>query len=160
MEYYSLKKSEAILVSLKGFIVDGDRLLVLKTLDDDHVNFRHRWGLPGGLLEMNEDIGAGLKREIEEETGLKVDVKEVVAVGDFWHQGFTFKDGRRVKVRIVEIGYRCQYLGGGISLSHEHSSYQWATRAELKKLKITPDSEDLIEAYIKGNPGDIKKRHP
>lgn len=35
---------------------------------------RHPWGLPGGWLKKGEDPAAAVKREIEEELGLKVDV--------------------------------------------------------------------------------------
>ena len=32
------------------------------------------WGLPGGLLELDESLPAGLAREVKEETGLDVSV--------------------------------------------------------------------------------------
>jgi ADP-ribose pyrophosphatase YjhB (NUDIX family) len=47
-----------------------------------------RWCLPGGHIEFHEDfITAGL-REVEEETGLEVEVKGILSVvSNFWDHG-------------------------------------------------------------------------
>lgn len=44
---------------------DGSVLLVRLT-------YRDRWGLPGGLIKRNEDVGVCARREVEEEIGLDV----------------------------------------------------------------------------------------
>jgi 8-oxo-dGTP diphosphatase len=46
---------------------DGALLLV-------RVVYRDGWGLPGGLVNRREDIGACARREVREETGLAVDL--------------------------------------------------------------------------------------
>jgi 8-oxo-dGTP diphosphatase len=43
-------------------------------------SYRHRWGLPGGLLERGEDVDAGARREAVEEVGLEVDLEGEPAV--------------------------------------------------------------------------------
>lgn len=55
-------------VSIKGLVVnDGNVLLI-----DEGPKQGGRWELPGGGLDFGEDIHGALKREIEEEIGLKV----------------------------------------------------------------------------------------
>jgi ADP-ribose pyrophosphatase YjhB (NUDIX family) len=36
--------------------------------------YRRRWGFPGGLLQRNEEVGDGARREVLEEVGLEVDL--------------------------------------------------------------------------------------
>jgi ADP-ribose pyrophosphatase YjhB (NUDIX family) len=43
-------------------------------------SYRHRWGLPGGLLERGEEADAGARREAVEEVGLEVELEGEPAV--------------------------------------------------------------------------------
>lgn len=53
-------------LSVKGIVIDKDGRIMLSRQDDG------TWDLLGGGLEHEEDPIAGLKREIFEETGLRV----------------------------------------------------------------------------------------
>lgn len=55
-------------VTVKGLFVKDGRILLLK----ESPKISGKWELPGGGLDFGEDIHTGLKREIEEETGLQV----------------------------------------------------------------------------------------
>jgi 8-oxo-dGTP diphosphatase len=79
MNYYDLDKTRAFLVSQKALIAEGDRLLVLKNTAD-RAGGKAQWEIPGGLLEMDEDLESGLKREINEETGIEIVVGKLVWV--------------------------------------------------------------------------------
>jgi 8-oxo-dGTP diphosphatase len=55
-------------VSVSGVIADDHgRALLIRRRDN------HHWEPPGGVLELQESIGDGLRREIREETGLGVE---------------------------------------------------------------------------------------
>lgn len=44
--------------------------------------FKGQWALPGGFIEMNEDLETACAREVEEETGLRgIDLKQLGAYG-------------------------------------------------------------------------------
>ena len=61
---------------VKGIIRKGNRFLVLVKPDG-------AFDLPGGRVEDGESIKTALHREISEETGLKVDIKEIVGIWSF-----------------------------------------------------------------------------
>ena len=58
--------------SAYGVIVRGDRVIVVNTKSTG------KFSLPGGGVETGEMIEEGLKREILEETGIDVDVRELI----------------------------------------------------------------------------------
>lgn len=62
------------------FTKDGDtKVLLVKRKKDP---FKGMWALPGGFLEEEEPLETGAKRELEEETGLKVEkLKQLKAFG-------------------------------------------------------------------------------
>ncbi|MFC1622977.1 NUDIX domain-containing protein [Patescibacteria group bacterium] len=56
------------------FFDDQGRLLVLET------SYKKGWTIPGGVVDSNESLLEGLKREIGEEIGLDVSVKKLLVI--------------------------------------------------------------------------------
>lgn len=98
-------------VSLRGvlFAPDGDVLVVQRTTDEG-------WELPGGRLDAQEDAPDGVHREIEEETGLDVDVRRPVHAVSWRNDDDNGRFG---------VYYRCLAPTNDVSLSHEHVDYEW-----------------------------------
>jgi 8-oxo-dGTP diphosphatase len=59
------------LVSIAAAIFDdsGENVLLIKRRDNG------QWEPPGGVLELNEPIEAGLRREVREETGIEMEIE-------------------------------------------------------------------------------------
>jgi 8-oxo-dGTP diphosphatase len=150
MDFYSIDKRKSFLVGLKALVVEENRLLVLKNTVGVF-NKKSQWELPGGILEINEKIKEGLFREVEEETGLRVSVGDIFTIWDHWKEGFKLKDGRILDIRIIEIAFFCQKIGGELKLSDEHSQFKWATKEELKKLDFSLNSKSAIKEYLSLN---------
>jgi len=55
-------------VSVVGLFIDNNKVLLLHQITPPEPDC---WDLPGGGLEPNETLFAGLKREIQEETGIE-----------------------------------------------------------------------------------------
>jgi 8-oxo-dGTP pyrophosphatase MutT (NUDIX family) len=103
---------------VKGIIRKDDRILVLVkpngTLD-----------LPGGRVENGETIKAALRREINEETGLKVGIYDPVEEWSFY---------KTPNHLIKGITLECAYLEGKVKLCGEHKSYFWAAIDSISRL--------------------------
>jgi len=149
VEYIDIKKNEAFLVTQKAFIIKQNKFLILQNPQYKNYDWSKKWTLPGGILELNETLQDGLLREIEEETGkLKVKIKHPIAVSQFTHPNFKFRDGRAMEIEFITIGYLCEYISGEIKLSDEHIDFKWVSKKEVKKYNISKDSKELVKEFI------------
>ena len=104
-------------VSVAGVIVDDQqRALLVRRRDNLH------WEPPGGVLERDESIHAGVCREVKEETGLSVAPIRLSGV---------YKNMKR---GIISLVFRCQVLSGNLTTNDEVSEFHWATREEIAKM--------------------------
>lgn len=62
--------------------------------------FDNKWALPGGFLEMEEDLKEGAKRELKEETGI-----DVLNLKQFKTYGTPGRDPRGRTITVVFIGF-------------------------------------------------------
>jgi 8-oxo-dGTP pyrophosphatase MutT (NUDIX family) len=103
---------------VKGIVRKNDHILVLVkpngTLD-----------LPGGRVEKGETIKSALQREIDEETGLKVEIRDPVEEWSFY---------KTPDQLIKGITLECGYLDGKVKLCGEHKSYFWAAIDSINHL--------------------------
>lgn len=125
-------------LAVKGIIRNAEgKILVLKRSDQDD----HKpgvWETSGGGIDHEESPQDALKREVLEETGLTVIVKEPFNV-------FTFrKDTGEFKVGIT---FLCDREDGEVTLSHEHSEYRWIDADEFAILESVPSLHQEIALY-------------
>jgi 8-oxo-dGTP diphosphatase len=104
-------------VSVAGVITDdAGRALLIRRRDTRH------WEPPGGVLELDESIEAGLRREVREETGLTVEPVALTGVYKNMTRG------------IIALVFRCTVVSGHLTLNDEVAGFQWATPAEVKAM--------------------------
>jgi len=77
------------------------------------------WCLPGGWVEPNEKPVEAVVREVREETGLEIEVKQLVGV-------FTrIPNAQNGPHTVSAIVHLCEVVGGELTLSHEGSALQY-----------------------------------
>lgn len=101
-------------VSVAAAIVDGDRLLAIRRRDNN------KWELPGGTLEREETIIDGLRREVEEETALRVEPDRLTGIYKNMDQG------------IVALVFRCSHYSGIPTTTTEVAETKWMTINEIR----------------------------
>ena len=87
----------AVTVDVVVFGYDGGRDLRLLLIQRGGEPFKGQWALPGGFVDMDEDLEASALRELEEETG----VRDL-----FVEQLYTFgTPGRDPRGRVISVAY-------------------------------------------------------
>ncbi|MCP8304202.1 MAG: NUDIX hydrolase [archaeon] len=119
---------------------DGSVLLVKR----EHEPGKGRWSLPGGLVNLGETMMEAVKREVEEEVGLKVKVVGLIDVFD----SIVYDDEGRVRFHYVIIGFEVSLIGGEVRGSEEASQVDWFKAEELRGLKMTSTTKKLLKDYL------------
>ncbi|KAE9548262.1 hypothetical protein FO519_008526 [Halicephalobus sp. NKZ332] len=109
-----------------GVIWKENKVLVLKRAANDFMGGIYE--LPSGKVEENEDLIHALRREILEETGLKVIDANYISYFDY-----NSKSGRRTR----QFNYNIIVEGDQVKLSEEHEDAAWVAMDDLKKYNIT-----------------------
>lgn len=117
-------------VGVGGLITDGDRILVVKRENEPGKGL---WSIPGGLLEVGETVQEGVKREIREETGLDVEVVELLDVVD----NITCDEVGRVCFHYVLVDFLCRVTQGELTPDTDVKETQWIRIGDLEGIPTT-----------------------
>ena len=110
-------------VGVGGVVIDNGRALIVKRA---HEPRKGEWSLPGGIVELGETLVEATRREIKEETGLDVEVGEVIEVFDRVHR----LDGR-IQYHFVIVDYLCRPIDGSLQAGDDAEGAAWVTADEI-----------------------------
>lgn len=135
---------------VSGVLLDNqDSVLLIKRNDkyaaeSQNINEHIGWEFCGGGIEYGETPVQALEREYKEETGLQISAKEI----------FHVRTGFRNEQPLLVLSYLCRYKSGNISLTEEHSDFQWVSIETLKGFDLGPytnlDKDVFIKFYAGG----------
>jgi 8-oxo-dGTP diphosphatase len=126
---------------VRGIVRYKNRYLLLKKIKDEAPYNTGRWEVPGGKYKQDEDSLETLKRELEEETGLKMG-KDVVL-----KKKLHSCRGETDEVRSFAEVYLLDSKTQDIRLSDEHSEFAWKTYEEIKDMDLVLFADILLN-YI------------
>ncbi len=111
-----------------AIILDGERVLV--TQRSDEMPHPLKWEFPGGKLKPGETPEGCIIREIREELGVEISVRQLLPSVKHTYSNNSVK----------LIPFVCMIKQGDISLL-EHRSHRWVHRSELEQI-------DWLEADV------------
>jgi 8-oxo-dGTP diphosphatase len=120
---------------VKGMVIDrtkGKILLLQRSSTDDED--AESWENPGGKIEVGETLEEALRREILEEAGIGVEIRNLAYV--------TFVGGDEPALFIV---YSCEPESDDVSLGSEHQAFIWADKSTCKTLVSGGIAKDFSE---------------
>ena len=116
--------------SVVAIVTNADNeVLVL----DHYIRPGASWGLPGGFIEPNENPTDAIKRELMEETGLKLENVELVRM--------------RTIRKHIEVLFRAEAFGEGKIMSREIKDLGWFALDKMPE-KMSDVQKELVREII------------
>ena len=128
-------------VSVSGVITDDHgRALLIQRRDN------HHWEPPGGVLELDEAIEDGLRREVREETGLDIEPDTLTGVYKNMNRG------------IIALVFRCKVTGGELTANDEVTDFRWADESNIRQLASQAYAVRILDA-LRANTAPAVRQH-
>ncbi len=122
----------AVVVDRKG------RILLIKRGTAPANGF---WSIPGGKQEAGETLIQTCRREVEEETGLQVDVKNIIAVVERRLEGFHYV--------IIDFLAECCETSKDPVAQSDVSEACWVMPEEVTNFKVVQGLTAVIESAVR-----------
>lgn len=122
---------------------DEDQLLLIHKTDND------LWALPGGGHDVGESIADTVVREVQEETGVDVEVTGIVGLFTDPRHVMAYDDGE-VRQQF-SICFTTRLLGGDLHTSSESKEVRWVAPTELDSLNMHPSMRLRIDRFLEEN---------
>lgn len=132
------------IVGVGAVIVQDGKVVVVRRLAEP---LKGEWSIPGGMLELGEKLREGTAREALEETGLAVEVGEVLDVFDAIYPDAT----GRTQYHYVLIDFLCRPNGGELHANSDAADARWAAANELDSLGLRPMTLAVIRKGLEKN---------
>ena len=136
-QYIGNKK---IILNCSGAVIERNGRILLQRRSDNGL-----WGMPGGLLELDETYAEAAVREIREETGLEV--RLTAFLGVFHNYDMVWGNGDRAHT----IGgyFTAEITGGELRVDEESLELHFFGEDELPPL-FAEDHRAAVAAYFSG----------
>ena len=151
------------LVGVGGVVIHRNRVLLIRRGSEP---LKGEWSIPGGLIELGEELREGARRELREETGLEVEPLEAIAVFDRIMYGSTQphpvtttpprpqakrrsrtgarKSVRRVRYHYVIVDYACRLKGGRLTAGSDVVDARWVRQEDLPEYHLTEMAKAVV----------------
>ena len=93
-----------------------------------------KWEFPGGKIEDGETPEMCLKRELEEELGISIEVNEFICSSSYDYE----------HISIELLAFSCRWLSGDLK-QNEHLAFRWCNPEELLELDLMPADKPIVE---------------
>ena len=101
------------------------------------------WAVPGGYMEAGESVTECCVREVYEETGLDVNVKNLIGVYSNPHILLEYPDGNRLQ--FVVLYFSAENIGGEIKAGEEATEIGYFSRGEIENMDVGSFDKQRIE---------------
>ena len=125
-------------LSVYGLIKNNDDGYLFVKRSKESKIFPGKWELPGGKLELYEKLGEGLLREIKEETGLQVLIKDVAGTATF----------ETSKYKVVLLIMNLIADSTNVKTSDEHEDYLWIPLEKAISIDLSVYLFDFLKKYM------------
>ena len=121
-------------LAVSAAIFRDDKILLVRRARAPARGF---YSLPGGRVEFGETLHAALHREVDEETGLKIEIAGLAG----WREALPGVPGSG---HYLIMSFAARWIAGEPVLNDELDDFRWLAPDALGDLKLTGGLEEVI----------------
>ncbi len=129
---------DAPLIGVAGVVFKNDEVLLIRRGRPPALG---RWSIPGGLVEVGENLTQALVRELEEETRVRVQVAGLIEVVERIDRD----QAGRARYHYVILDYLCFWRSGQPSPASDAERAEWFAPPALDRLGLDSTTQRVIE---------------
>ena len=118
---------------------DGELLLIRRRTQPG----QGKWGVPGGLVELGENVQDAMMRETKEEVGLDVEAVKLMDVFD----SVTLDEQGRIQYHFVVVNFLAHIVGGNLRTASDILEARWVSVGEVEKFNLTKSLRAIFEKH-------------
>ena len=100
------------------------------------------YSLPGGRVEFGESLHTALHREVDEETGLKIEILGLAG----WREVLPGTTGGG---HYMIMSFAARWIGNEPVLNDEHDDFKWLSPDGLGDLRVTGGLQEVIQSALR-----------
>ncbi len=125
-------------VGVGGVVIEDGRAVLIRR---GAPPLQGEWSIPGGALELGETLIEGARRELHEETGLSVEVLELIEVFDRIFPG----NAERPQYHFVILDYLCRATGGTPKAGGDVTDVAQVREEDLERYRLTTAATRVLK---------------
>jgi 8-oxo-dGTP diphosphatase len=123
-------------LAVSAAIFRDDRILLVRRARSPGKGL---YSLPGGRVEFGESLHTALHREVDEETGLKI---EIIGLAG-WREVLPGTTGGG---HYLIMSFASRWIGNEPVLNDEHDDFKWLAPDAIDDLGVTEGLQEVIQA--------------
>jgi ADP-ribose pyrophosphatase YjhB (NUDIX family) len=123
-------------LAVSGAIFRDGKILLVRRARSPGNGF---YSLPGGRVEFGESLHTALHREVDEETGLRIEIAGLAG----WREVLPGTGGGG---HYLIMSFAARWIGGEPRLNYETDDFKWLAPDGLGDLKVTGGLQEVIDA--------------
>src|SRR4051812_5559020 len=121
-------------LAVSAVIFRDDKILLVRRARSPAKGF---YSLPGGRVEFGESLHTALHREVDEETGLAIEIGGLAG----WREVLPAASGGG---HYLIMSFAARWVGREPVLNDEHDDFKWLAPAALGDLRLTGGLQEVI----------------
>ena len=126
------------IIGVGAVIIKDGKILLEKRKNEPG---KGKWSIPGGLVELGENVEQTVIREVGEETGLEVEKPEHIDVVD----NVIKDENGEIKYHFVIIDYFVKLKGGTLEATSDAEELRGVTFDEVEKYDLTKTFREFFQ---------------